>query len=210
MLTLADFKTVLAPPPPEPGVSPDMVLSTVAGIVVVALALAVLFAGFRLWSSLRHRPAKPAKSRNWILIDGSNVMHWQDNTAQLAPLLLVIEDLKARGFEPGVVFDANAGYKLFGKYLNENEFSRKLSLPPNQLLVVPKGAQADPFIIETALKYQAAIVTNDRFRDWSGKYPEVDDPDFLIWGGFKDGKVWFRHPNLSPNTLQPKTLATAG
>jgi hypothetical protein len=207
MLPLADFKTVLAPPPKEVGVTPEFVLSTVAGVGLVALALALLLVGLWMWRTLRHRPAKPATPygaampENLILIDGSNVMHWQDNTAQLAPLLQVIKDLKARGFAPGVVFDANASYELFGKYLNEQELSRMLSLPQDQLLVVPTGAQADPYIIANAIQYKTRIVTNDRFRDWAKDYPQVDDPEFLIWGGIKDGKVWLRYPDLSPNTM---------
>ena len=207
LLPLADYKTVLAPPPKDPGVQPDMVLSTITGVGLLALALGLLLVGLRLWGARRQRSAR---HKNWILIDGSNVMHWQDNTPQLAPLLQVIEDLKERGFAPGVVFDANAGYKLFGKYLNEHELSGMLSLPLNQLLVVPKGKQADPFIIETALKFGVPVVTNDRFSDWAETYPEVAEPGFLIWGGMKDGEVWLRYPNLSPANSQAKAAATVG
>jgi len=141
----------------------------------------------------RGRPSGPRKlagQRNWILVDGSNVMHWQDNTPKLAPLLRVLEDLKARGFSPGVVFDANAGWKLFGEYLNERGFGRMLCLPADQILVVPKGTQADPYILDTARKFKARIVTNDRFRDWTEAHPEVTQPGHLIRGEMRDGKVW--------------------
>jgi len=216
LLPLADFKTVKAPPPrtadsaPDTLLSAESVLSSVSGVVLIVLAFGLLYVFVRLRSTLAARFAKPVGPKNWIVVDGSNVMHWQDNTPQLAPLLCVIEDLKKRGFAPGVVFDANAGYKLFGKYLDERELSRMLVLPLNQLLVVPKGIQADPYIIETALKFNAPIVTNDRFRDWAETYPEVTEPGFLIWGGIKEGKPWLRYPDLSPGTALAKADATVG
>jgi hypothetical protein len=93
-----------------------------------------------------------------------------------------MDSLKSRGFAPGVVFDANAGWKLFGRYVNEEEFGRQLGLPTDQVLVVPKGTQADPYILATARKFNARIVTNDRYRDWVDDHPEVTRPGFLIRG----------------------------
>jgi Zc3h12a-like Ribonuclease NYN domain len=132
----------------------------------------------------RHAP------EDWILVDGSNVMHWQDNTPQLAPVLLVIEHLKALGYVPGIVFDANAGWKLMDRYLHDGDFARLLAVEKRQVLVVPKGTQADPFLLETAKEFGARIVTNDRFRDWAKAHPRVLERGFLIRGGMRDGKVW--------------------
>lgn len=113
----------------------------------------------------RRTSAGPQTRQNWIVVDGSNVMHWQDGAPSIVPLLKVIHSLKSRGFAPGVVFDANAGWKLFGRYVNEEEFGRQLGLPTDQVLVVPKGTQADPYILTTARDFKARIVTNDRYRD---------------------------------------------
>ena len=41
------------------------------------------------------------------------------------------------------VFDANAGWKLAGRYLHDGDLARILGLEERQVLVVPKGAQAD-------------------------------------------------------------------
>jgi hypothetical protein len=180
---------------------------------VVGLGLAVLILlliRLRRWLHPWRRPVEPAPSKTWILVDGSNVMHWQDNTPQLAPVLRVIEDLQARGFAPGVVFDANAGHKLFGKYLNERDLSRMLTLPVDQVLVVPKGTPADPYILDTARAFKAQIVTNDRYRDWATLYPEVAGPDLLIWGGFRDGKLWLRYPDLTPGMARAMMAETVG
>ena len=137
-----------------------------------------------------HPPAGP--TRETVLIDGSNVMYWLDNTPQLAPLLQVVHDLSRRGMKPGVVFDANVGYKLTGKFMGERDLSRMLSLPRDQILVVPKGNQADPFLLETARDLKARIVTNDRFRDWVERYPDVAKPDRLGRGEMRDGRVWLK------------------
>ena len=126
------------------------------------------------------------------MVDGSNVIYWQDNTPQLEPLLQVVQDLSRRGLKPGVVFDANVGYKLSGKFLGERDLSRLLSLPRDQILVVPKGTQADSFLLETARDLKAPIVTNDRFRDWVDRYPDVAQQGRLITGGIRDGQIWLK------------------
>lgn len=118
------------------------------------------------------------------------MIYWLDNTPQLAPLLQVVHDISKRGMRPGVVFDANVGYKLTGKFMGERDLSRMLSLPKDQILVVPKGAQADPFLLETARDLKALIVTNDRYRDWVDRYPDVARPDRLVRGSMRDGRVW--------------------
>ncbi|MBY0350058.1 hypothetical protein [Tabrizicola sp.] len=164
--------------------------------VFIALIAGLLLAVFLVLWVRRPRRLRPpgaaplaGDARQTVLVDGSNVIHWLDNTPQLAPLLQVVQDLSRRGLRPGVVFDANVGYKLTGKFMAERDLSRMLSLPRDQILVVPKGTQADPFLLETARDLNARIVTNDRYRDWSDLYPDVARPERLIRGEMRDGKV---------------------
>ncbi|WP_240790473.1 hypothetical protein [Rhodobacter sp. SY28-1] len=185
-----------------------MVDSMSIGIVVALLVLGLLVLGVIV---LRQPPRTPPRGkrggnrqrralaapqagddRQIVLIDGSNVMHWMDNTPQLNPLLQVVHDLSRRGMKPGVVFDANVGYKLMGKFMGERDLSRLLSLPLDQILVVPTGKQADPFLLETARDLKARIVTNDRFRDWTDQFPDVATPDKLVTGEMRDGRVWLK------------------
>jgi len=163
---------------------------TLVFVALVAGALAVTF--LLLWASRRRRPRKAARSaaEQWVLVDGSNVMHWQDGAPQLATVKRVVERLIALGYVPGVVFDANAGWKLHGRYQHDGEFARLLGLEKRQVLVVEKGTPADPFLLQTAREFGARIVTNDRFRDWAVAHPEVETQGFLIRGGMRDGKVW--------------------
>jgi hypothetical protein len=158
----------------------------------IALVAGALVAVFLVLWFRRPRPAIPVRDEAWILVDGSNVMHWKDNTPALAPLTGVILRLTGLGYVPGIVFDANAGWKLQGRYLREAELAWLLGVEDRQVLVVPKGTQADPYLIETARKFGAKIVTNDRFRDWADQHPEVLEPGFLIRGGMRDDMVWLQ------------------
>lgn len=161
---------------------PDDATLIVTALVAGAVLLLVL-----LW--FRRRRGTQDAARAWILVDGSNVMHWQDKTPRIEPVRRVVADLKQQGYAPGVVFDANAGWKLAGRYLHDAALARLLDLPEAQVLVVPKGTQADPYILETARDLNARIVTNDRYRDWADRYPAVSTPGFLIRGSMRDGKV---------------------
>ena len=127
---------------------------------------------------------------HWILVDGSNVMHWRDETPQLATVQDVLQSLTARGFSPGVIFDANVGYKVTGRYQDDRELARLLHLPEDRVLVVPKGTQADPYLLKSARDLGARVVTNDQYRDWSEEFPEIRNKGFLIGGGYRAGKLW--------------------
>lgn len=187
------------------------------GIVLALLVLGLLVLGLIILMQPPRRSARGKRGgnrqrravaapqagdgRQVVLIDGSNVMHWMDNTPQLAPLLQVVHDLSRRGMKPGVVFDANVGYKLTGKFMGERDLSRMLSLPRDQILVVPKGKPADPFLLETARDLKARIVTNDRYRDWTDRFPDVTQPDTLITGEMRDGRVWLKGMDAKEGAL---------
>lgn len=126
----------------------------------------------------------------YVVVDGSNVMHWKDNVPQIESVRAVVEKLTAAGYAPGVVFDANAGHKLMGKYKHDHAFGKLLGLPHERVMVVAKGTPADPVILASARDLGARIVSNDRFRDWAETHPEVTTPGHVIAGGYRDGQVW--------------------
>jgi hypothetical protein len=153
---------------------------------VLLLAVPCLVASlFLLLRALWRRPAP-----RWILVDGSNVLHWADGVPQLATLRAVVDHLTDLGFAPSVVLDANAGFKIGDRYQHDAAFGRMLGLPVAQVRVVGKGTPADPALLAAARDLGARIVTNDRFRDWAEAYPEVANPGHLVRGGFRDGKLW--------------------
>ena len=49
---------------------------------------------------------------------------------------IVVDALEARGFHPGVVFDANVGYKIGDRYQDDAAIARMLGLTENQVRCV--------------------------------------------------------------------------
>ncbi|MFN3971283.1 MAG: NYN domain-containing protein [Gemmobacter sp.] len=171
------------------GLGVALMLPGMADLVLLAGPSTVAAAILLLRAPQRKRTAE-SEVPHYILIDGSNVMHWQGGTPRVEAVRAVVTHLAARGFTPGVVFDANAGHLLAGRYRHDRAMARMLGLPEDRVLVVPKGSAADAFLLEAARDLGARIVTNDRYRDWAEAHPEVRVPGFLIGGGFRDGALW--------------------
>ncbi|EAR51318.1 hypothetical protein OG2516_17855 [Oceanicola granulosus HTCC2516] len=140
-----------------------------------------------LIQALARRPA-PAK-RRWVLVDGSNVMHWKGGIPDLATVREVTVRLGGLGYTPRVIFDANVGHKVAGRYLNGRALAGPLGLAGAQVWVVPAGTPADPAILSDARDLGAQVVSNDRFRDWAEAYPEIAGPGFLVRGGYRQGRL---------------------
>ena len=123
---------------------------------------------------------------------------------QIETVREVLDHLSALGFSPGIVFDANAGHKLAGRYLHHAAFAELLGLAEDRVMVVNKGTPADATILAAARDLDARIVSNDRFRDWLDQHPEVDRPGALIRGGFVDGTLWLAVDNAGsrPSTAE--------
>jgi Zc3h12a-like Ribonuclease NYN domain len=203
VLPLAEI-TFLKPPPRDiaPGGSGE-VETLLAEPMVLIILIGIVLAGLVIILLSRRPPTRRVRTtfRNPILVDGSNVMHWKDETPQIAAVQAVVQQLKSRGFTPGVMFDANAGYKLSGRYMNESDFAMLLTLSEDQIFVVPKGTQADPYLLSAARDFGARVVTRDRFRDWAEAHPEVKEAGFLIRGGYRDsGELWLDEalPSAAP------------
>lgn len=129
------------------------------------------------------------KKKNWVLLDGSNIMHWNGNKPKIEVVREAAALLIELGFTPGVVFDANVGYMISGTYQHDDGMARMLGLPEDQVMVVSKGTPADSHLLKVARDLGAKIVTNDRYRDWSADFPEITVPGFLVKGAYLSGKV---------------------
>ncbi|MGH1367032.1 MAG: NYN domain-containing protein [Maritimibacter sp.] len=161
--------------------SEALILISVTAVVFVLLVLRVLRAFARL-TPKKTSSAAPVPKKPIALIDGSNIMYWNDNTPKIATVRKAVQALRKAGFEPGVMFDANAGYLLSGHYQHDGEMAKALDLSPKNVMVVPKGTPADPYLLTAARDLGARIVTNDKFRDWADQYPEVKKRGHLIKG----------------------------
>ncbi|WP_377194380.1 NYN domain-containing protein [Ruegeria meonggei] len=178
-------------------------LSTIFTISICGVVVAVLDASLSDWLLLavpcamtsallllNSRLQSAEVNKNWIVIDGSNVMHWNDGTPKMETVREVVSTLTNAGLTPGVVFDANAGYKISGRYMHDKALGSLLGLPKDRVMVAPKGMPADPMILQFARDYGAMIVTNDRFRDWVDDYADVLKLKEPVRGGYKNGKLW--------------------
>lgn len=146
----------------------------------------------------RHFRRRQRASVRPIVIDGSNVMHWNGGKPSIDTVRAVVEELASSGFFPGVVFDANAGHLLAGRYLHDGALARAVGLPRDRVMVVPKGTPADPYILAAARDMGAPIVTNDRYRDWATDFPEIGTPGHLVRGRCRAGVVTLKLTVSSP------------
>jgi hypothetical protein len=158
-------------------------LALLAGLC--ALAGLILFGA----ALVRVEP-RPVTTPRWVIVDGSNVMYWKGDTPRIETVREVLGHLSALGFSPGIVFDANAGHLLAGRYVHHAAFAGLLGLAEDRVMVVDKGTPADATILAAARDLGAQIVSNDRYQDWRDQHPEVDRPGALIRGGFVDGALW--------------------
>lgn len=175
---------------------------------LLVLAGPCLVAGLWLWWRRRipQRPAPSAAKGRYVIVDGSNVLHWNAGTPQLETVVAVLAELARRGLTAGVMFDATVGYRIGDRYQDDAELAHRLGLPVDRVLVMPKGSPADRTILEAARRFGAQVVTNDRYRDWETDFPEVAAPGLLVRGGVRNGKVWLK--GLSGAV--PQALEAAG
>ena len=166
-------------------------LLLVAGPSVVASLYLLVRAGWRGRKTVRY-----------VVIDGSNVMYWATGAPQIAPLRDVVDHVRSQGAEPYVVFDANAGHLLVGRYQHDAELGLRIGLPARQVSVVNKGQPADPVILDAARQLGAGIITNDRYRDWAEQFPEISRRGFLIRGSYRSGELGLDLPPPVPDRLR--------
>ena len=194
------------------GLSATLALPQWSALTLPAAALALLTFALLLASLARRRAKRarracrtgPKPADNWVLLDGSNVMFWQQNLPRIETVREVVRHFERLGHTVAVVFDASAGHRLVERYLDDRAFAQLLDLPESQVFVVPSGTPADPYLLSAAARVGARIVTNDRFRDWTDAHPEQSRPEALIRGGYRRGALWLDlPPPPRPSPLSP-------
>ncbi|APE44975.1 hypothetical protein BOO69_17350 [Sulfitobacter alexandrii] len=128
-----------------------------------------------------------AKDRKDIVIDGTNVLYWDGEAAELASLRIVVGALLDRGWAPVVFLDASSRHHLKDKSLDEQAFAKSLGLPRNRVMVCPAGTEADAFLLKYAREHDMPVVSNDRFRDRA----QIAGKLRMVRGIFANGKPIF-------------------
>lgn len=191
LLLLLCFSALIysLPKPGEPS-GPANLLAAIATLAALLIWMKAAFAArmpIRLRRRRRRRRAAPPPEQKWVVIDGSNVMFWQDETPSLGTVSAVVGAVQQAGLKPLVWFDANAGYKVGGQYMNPRDLSRAIGISRKQVRVAPKGSPADPLLLEDAAKLGTGVVSNDRYRDWAQSFPNVVQPGVLVRGKVEGG-----------------------
>jgi len=107
-------------------------------------------------------------ARPRALIDGSNVAHaTEGDVARLANILLVRDKLAEQGFDPIIVADAALRHQID----DSAEYERLVA--DGTVHQAPAGTDADYFLLSFAKELDAALVSNDRFRDRSRQFASV-------------------------------------
>ena len=114
--------------------------------------------------------SEPSAERTIALVDGSNVAHSSEGEkASLANILLVADKMREDGFEPVIVADAALRHQI------DDRAGYERLVEEGKVKQAPAGTDADYFILSFARELDAAVVSNDRFRDRIAKYPEVEE-----------------------------------
>ena len=112
-------------------------------------------------------PARDA-SASLVLVDGSNVAHSSEGEhPELANIVAVCGKLREEGYEPVVVVDAALRHQI------DDRVGYERLVDDGTIRQAPAGTDADYFILSFARELDAAIVSNDRFRDRQKAFPDA-------------------------------------
>ena len=113
-----------------------------------------------------HTGPRPESER--VIVDASNVAHSTEREApRLANVRLVRDHLTQEGLTPILVADAALRHQID----DLDGYERLVKL--GEVQQAPAGTDADYFILSFARELNAAVLSNDRFKDRIAKFPEV-------------------------------------
>ena len=105
-----------------------------------------------------------------VLVDGSNVAHsTEGEKAQLANIVAMRAKMQEEGFDPVVVVDAALRHQI------DDPAGFERLVESGVVRQAPAGTDADYFLLSFARELDARIVSNDRFRDRLGAFPDAAD-----------------------------------
>ena len=109
-----------------------------------------------------------AGERKIAIVDASNVAHSSEGErAALDNIRLVCEKLVEEGFEPIVVADAALRHQI------DDSQSYEEMVDDGKIRQASAGTDADYFILSFVRELDAAIVSNDRFKDRQKAFPDA-------------------------------------
>lgn len=149
--------------------------------------------------------AESVPSGTLFLLDGSNILHWGRSVhgISLRAVRAIVNELKRRGEAYQVYFDASAKHCLKANAAELKQYEKLLTDDPDHFHQVPMGTCADDFLLLIASQDDSAkIMTQDRFKDYADRYPQVIHSDRLLLGMVVQGQIHF--PGIDLNIPFPK------
>lgn len=110
--------------------------------------------------------------RNIIIVDGSNVAYLeksQQGDPKVSNILAVQKKLNSMGYEPIIFIDANLQYEI------DDQTQLESLIDDQKVRQVPSDTDADFFILKTADKFNAPIISNDEFVDYRDDYAWIQE-----------------------------------
>ena len=105
-----------------------------------------------------------------VIVDGSNVAHSSEGEKALLGNIRAVRDkLVEEGYEPVILADAALRHQID----DGNAFEEMIE--SGEIKQAPAGTDADYFILSFARELEAAVVSNDRFKDRVEAFPEIRD-----------------------------------
>lgn len=105
--------------------------------------------------------------RRVALIDGANAAHAGGDEPRLGNIRLLRDRVAEEGFEPIVMTDAALRHRID----DADGYERMVS--DGTIRQAPAGTDADYFILSFGREMDAAVVSNDRFRDHEESFGDV-------------------------------------
>ena len=135
--------------------------------------------------NVRAHRAPPTKA----IVDGSNVAHsTEGERPRLRNIILVRDKLLEEGMEPILVVDAALRHRI------DDSATLERMVDDGEIKQAPAGTDADYFILSFARELDAAVVSNDRFKDRIASFPEAED-DMIRYMIVADEVVFERRAN---------------
>ena len=104
------------------------------------------------------------------IVDGSNVaFSTEGERPRLRNIVLVRDKLREEGLESILVVDAALRHRI------DDPAGLERMVDAGEVRQAPAGTDADYFILSFARELDAAIVSNDRFKDRIAAFPEVEE-----------------------------------
>jgi hypothetical protein len=109
---------------------------------------------------------------NAVIVDGANVAYAElseEGDPKVSNLIAVCEVLESKGYQPIVIVDASLRHEIDAPQELETLFDEP------QFRQAPAGTDTDYFILETADRLEAYVISNDEFEEYYDRYSWIRD-----------------------------------